>query len=143
VLEVVLYGSIHSIQQGKEGMKIEALFGTIFEALLEDFSCCSMVVQYIGTVFEVLFLWVGRTIVRIWHAFLGIHLEGKFGCCKWFSLGFKCIVVADISFLNLIKSLSLSMGFTTLGFSLALPKFMSFYELNGCCSLCLFHCKNA
>jgi hypothetical protein len=48
------------------------------------------------------------------------------GCCKVISLGCKCIVVADISFLKLIKSLSLSLGFPTLGFSLALPKFLSF-----------------
>jgi hypothetical protein len=36
-----------------------------------------------------------------------------------FSLGWKCIVVADKSFLKLIEALSLSLGFPTLGFSLA------------------------
>jgi hypothetical protein len=53
------------------------------------------------------------------------------------SLGCKCIVVADIFFLKLTKYLSL------IGFSLALPKFLSFSELNGCCSLCLFRYKIA
>jgi hypothetical protein len=35
-----------------------------------------------------------------------------------FSLGWKCTMVADKSFLKLIESLSLSLGFPTLGFSL-------------------------
>jgi hypothetical protein len=61
-------------------------------------------------------------------------------CCKWISLARNCIFSTDISFLKLIKSLSLSLGFPTLGFSLALPKFLSISKLNDCCSLCLFHC---
>jgi hypothetical protein len=47
-------------------------------------------------------------------------------CCKWISLAGNYIVL----------------GFPTLGFSLALPKFLSISWLNDCCSLCLFSCKS-
>jgi hypothetical protein len=42
------------------------------------------------------------------------YLGAVFGCCKWISLAGNCIVVADISFLKLIKSLSL-IGFPHIG----------------------------
>jgi hypothetical protein len=87
-----------------------------------------------GTDFEVLFFWVGRTTVRTWHDFRGIFLEGLFGCCKWFSLGFKCNLAANITFLKLIKKLSL--GFPTLGFSLA--GCLNFSVLHGC--VIVVHC---
>jgi hypothetical protein len=92
-------------------------------------------------IFKVLFFWVGRTAVRTWHVFQGRFLEGQFGCGKWFSIGCKCNLVADISFLELIKSL---FGFLRIGvFPGWLPKFLSFTWICSCCSLCLFHCKSA
>jgi len=39
-----------------------------------------------------------------------------------------------------LNNKSLSLGFPTLGFSLALPKFLSYSWLVECCSLCLFQC---
>jgi carbon starvation protein CstA len=44
LLEAILYGSIQSVQQRKEGMEIEELFGTIFKAILEGFSYYNRVI---------------------------------------------------------------------------------------------------
>jgi hypothetical protein len=55
----------------------------------------------------------------LWHGFQGRFVGDCFCVVSGFSLGWKCTVAVDKSFLKLIESLSLSLGFPTLGFSLA------------------------
>ena len=59
-----------------------------------------------------------RTIVQFWHNSLGKKLGMVLGVVSEFLPFWKLYVVADITFLKLIN-LSLSLGFPTLGFSLA------------------------
>jgi len=87
-LEAVLY---RSIQQGKEGTKIKARTGTIFEAV-EGFFLLLLghtdqsVQQTVGTLFKVLFS--GQVVQQYG---LGMFFEEEYlgavlVCCKWISL---------------------------------------------------------
>jgi hypothetical protein len=57
-----------------------------------------------------------RTIVQFWHNSLGKKLETILGVVSEFLPCWKLYVVVDVTFLKLIN---ISLGFPTLGFSLA------------------------
>jgi hypothetical protein len=87
--------------------------------------------------------WAVQAIQLTEHVFLDSILWGQFCGCKWFSPAGFCYFATDTTFLKLIKDLSLSLDLPTLGFSLALPKFLSISWMSDCCSLLFSGCNSA
>jgi hypothetical protein len=76
---------------------------------------------------------------RLWHGNRGRFWWDIFCSVSAFSLGWKCIVAADKSFLKLIETLSLSVWVSPhWGFPWHLPKILCYSWVIECCSLCLF-----
>jgi hypothetical protein len=93
VKEVVLYGSVQSVQQGEEGMKIEASVGTIFEAVWDFFVVgpyrTVRTTDCLAWISRCSFFWVGRTTVQTWHIFEAEIFGTVLGVVSGFSLGWK------------------------------------------------------